>query len=58
MIEEYLNKIKSYLKDVIIDLQTSDPWKIQLIVAINFISTKDTNEEETMHWKSDNIENV
>ena len=58
MIEEYLNKIKSYLKDVIIDLQTSDPWKIQLIVAINFISTKDTNEEEIMHWKSDNIENV
>ena len=26
--EEYLNKIRSYLKDIINDLKTSDTWKI------------------------------
>ena len=29
-IDEYLNKIEPYLRDVIIDLQSSDTWKIQL----------------------------
>ena len=36
-VEEYLNKIKPYLKDIIIDLQNSSTWKIQLTTAINFI---------------------
>ena len=31
-------------------------WKIQLIIAINFISSKDIDEEHAMHSKSDNIE--
>ena len=39
--EEYLNKLKSYLKDIIIDLQISGTWKIQL--TINFISSEDIN---------------
>ena len=30
--------------------------KIQLIIAINFISAKDTDEACIMHSKSDNIE--
>ena len=55
-IEEDPNKIKSYLKDTIINLQKCDTWKIQLTVAINFISSKNTNKEQTMHSKSDNIE--
>ena len=37
--DEYLNKIKSYLRNVIIDLQNSDRWKIQLTIAINLISS-------------------
>ena len=44
--EEYLNKIKPYLKDIINDLKKSDTWKIQLTITINFISSKDDNDEE------------
>ena len=39
-LKEYLDKIRPYLRDIIIDLQESDTWKIQLIIAINFISPK------------------
>ena len=31
-------------------------WKIQLTVAINFIYSKDVDEERAMHSKSNNIE--
>ena len=31
-------------------------WKIQLTTAIDFISSKDNDEECVMHLKSDNIE--
>ena len=43
LLDKYLNKIKLYLKDIIIDLQSSDTWEIQLTIAINFISSKDTD---------------
>ena len=55
-IEEYLSKIKPYLKDIIKDLKKSDTWKNQLKIAINFISSKDNDEERVMHSKSGNIE--
>ena len=55
-IKEYLDKIKPYLTDIIINLQKSDTWKIQLTVAINSISSKDPDEKRKMHSKSDNIE--
>ena len=55
-IEEYLNKIKPCLKDMINDLKKSDTWKIHLKIAINFMSSKDNDEECVMHSKSDNIE--
>ena len=29
-VEEYLNKIRPYLKDIINNLKKSGPWKIQL----------------------------
>ena len=35
-----LNKIRPYLKDIINNLKISDTWKIQLTIAINFISSK------------------
>ena len=54
-IENYLNKIKPYLKDIINHLKKCDTWKIQL--TINFISSKDDKDEECeMHSKSDSVE--
>ena len=47
--EEYLNKIRPYLKDIKNDLKLSDTWKIQLTIAVNFVSSKDTEEEHAMH---------
>ena len=40
-IEGYLFKIRLYVKDILNDLQKSDTWKIELTVAINFVSSKD-----------------
>ena len=37
------------MRDIIINLQNSDEWKIQLIISINFISSKDGEEERVMH---------
>ena len=37
------------------NLEKSDTWKIQLIIANNFISSI-YDEERVMHSKSDNIE--
>ena len=51
-LNEYLNKIEPYLKNIIIGLQISDAWKIQLTNAINFISSKDAEEEHVMHSRS------
>ena len=54
-LDEYLNKIETYPRDIIINLQNSDKWEIQLTIAINFISSKDTEEERVMHSNSDNM---
>ena len=43
------------MRNIIIDLQKSDTWKIQLTITINFISSKDTEEERVMHLNSDSI---
>ena len=56
LVEEYLNKITPYLKDIINNLKKSDTWKIQFTAANNFISTIDNDEERVMHSKSDKIE--
>ena len=36
--------------------ETYSEWKIQLTMAINFISSKDSDENRTMHTKSNNVE--
>ena len=54
-LDEYLNKIETYLRNIMINLQNSDIWKIQLTIAINFISSRDTEEERVLHLSSDNI---
>ena len=56
LVKEYLDKIKPYLGDKIINRQKSDTWKIQLTIAINFLSSKDVDEESVMHSKGNNIE--
>ena len=43
------------MKNIIIDLQNTDTWKIQLATAINYISSKDAEEERVMHSTSNNI---
>ena len=48
--------IKPYLRDIIINLQKSDTWKIQLTIAIKFISSKDTDNTEFMSY--DNVNEV
>ena len=53
--DEYFNKTKPYLRNIIINLQNSNTGKIQLTIAINFISSKDAEEECVMHSRSDNI---
>ena len=55
-VEEYLNKIRSHLEDIIINLKKSDTWKIQLTIANNFVSSIDNDEERVIHSKSDKIE--
>ena len=40
-LKEYFNKNEPYLRNAIIDLQNFDAWKIQLTIAINFMSSKD-----------------
>ena len=40
---------------MIIDIQNSYAWEIQLRIAINFISSKDSEEECVMHSNSGSI---
>ena len=42
-VEEYLDKIRPYLKNIINNLKKMDTWKIQLKIAINFISSRDND---------------
>ena len=43
------------MNDILVDFQNYDAWKIQLTIAINFISSKDVAEEGVMHSNSGNI---
>ena len=44
------------MRNIIINIQKSDTWKILLPIAINFISSKGVDEEHVMYSKSSNIE--
>ena len=44
------------MKDIKNSLEKSDTLKIQLTIAINFISSKGTDWEHVMHAKNDNIQ--
>ena len=43
------------MRNIMIDIQNSDTWKIQLTIAINFIFSKDTEEKCVIQSTSDNI---
>ena len=49
-------KLRIHLGNKIIKHKSQSEWKIQLAVAINFISSKDSDETRTMHTKSNNVE--
>ena len=55
-IKEYLNEIKPYLKEIINNIKKSDTLKIQLTIAINLISSEDTDKNRIMDSKNDNVE--
>ena len=55
-LNEYFDKIKPYLKDMIDDYKSKGEWKIQIIMKIVFVSLIDKIETQVMHIKSDNIE--
>ena len=48
-VEEYLNKIRPYLKDITNCLKKYHTWKIQLMIAIKFMSPKGKKKERVMH---------
>ena len=48
-VEEHLNKISPYLRDIINNLKKSDTQKHQLTIANKFISSIDNEEEGVMH---------
>ena len=53
---EYLDMIKRYLSDIVNDHKTQREWKINLTMAINFISSKpDSDETRIIHTKRDDI---
>ena len=53
-LEEYLNEISPYLKDITNNFKQSDTWEIQLTISNSFISSIDNDEEGVMHSKIDN----
>ena len=54
-IKDYLNEIKPHLSDIKNDHKTEGEWKIKLTMAINFVSSIDSEETHTMYSPSDNI---
>ena len=54
--KEYLEKFRPYLSDMIYNFRTSDKWKIQMTMKMNFTSSKNSDEKRFMHSKSVNKE--
>ena len=47
-VKEYLDKIKPYLRDMIINFKKSGTLKIHLTITINFISSKNVDRRATI----------
>ena len=48
-----LGKLNLNLRKMLIDLKTQGKGKIQLSIALNFLTSKDTNTTLTMHSEHD-----
>ena len=48
-VEECIDKTSLYFKDIKNDLKKSDTQKIHSTIAINFISSKDNDNDRVMH---------
>ena len=44
-VEESVNKVRPYLKDIVNNLKKSGTWESQITIEINFISSVDNSEE-------------
>ena len=56
-LEEYLNLIENYLRELIEEYKQKGEWKVQLTIEVNFISLKPGSDEtHIMYTRSDNIE--
>ena len=55
-ITRYLNNIRKHLRKLINDKRKKGEREIQLIIKINFISSKNFNETRDIYSKSDNFE--
>ena len=53
-VEEYPNKIRPFLEGIINNLKKFDTWKIQLVITIYFVSSKNDDKVRVMYTKSDN----
>ena len=53
-IKEYLDETKRWVEDIMYNLKIFDTWKIYVTIAVNFVSSKDTDEKCLMHSKSNN----
>ena len=50
-VDEYLSKIRPYLKDNINILKNTNTWKIQSTIENDFLSSVDNDEKYVMHSK-------
>ena len=46
------------MRNIIIGLQNFDAWKIQLTIVINFVSSRDADEERLIHSTSNKTKSM
>ena len=54
--EEYLNKVRPYLENIINNLKKSDTGKIQLTITNKLFTSIGNDKEHVVHSKSDKIQ--
>ena len=57
-IEQYLQKIRSYLHGIINNFNISNERKVQITNKLEFMSSKDTNEKSEMYITTSNLEKM
>ena len=55
---QYLEYVRSYLRDMINNFKKSDKRKLQLTMKPKFMLLTDSNEKRMLHTKNDNVENM